>query len=161
MKIISGGQSGVDRAALDVAQARGLPTGGWCPKGRRAEDGPIPLRYPLEETETSAYKERTELNVRDSDATLIITKGSPAGGTAETINMAEKWQRPLRIIDLAATVDLAPVAQWLTGQEIAVLNVAGPREHTIPGIYTEATRLLRELLMMTSDTDAAHRQQAD
>ena len=84
-KIISGGQSGVDRAALDAALAAGLELGGWCPKGRRAEDGPIADRYPLNETDCESYATRTRWNVRDSDATLILCDAEPAGGTALTI----------------------------------------------------------------------------
>src|SRR5262245_54833883 len=92
-KIISGGQSGVDRAALDVALELGIPCGGWCPKGRRAEDGPLPDRYPLDETQTSFYPERTRRNVRDSDGTLILADGAAKGGTALTIELAEQMQK--------------------------------------------------------------------
>ncbi len=120
--------------------------GGWCPKGRQAEDGPISRRYPLTETETEDYAERTALNVRDSDATLIITKGMPTGGTAYTIAMAENWERPFRILDLAGTVDRVEAARWLEQHAVGVLNVAGPRESTIPGIYAEASALLATLL---------------
>jgi len=146
MKVVSGGQTGVDRAALDVALARGLPAGGWCPKGRLAEDGVIPSRYPLKETATSVYEERTELNVRDSDATLIITRGAATGGTAKTIEMAAEWKRPLHVIDLAAKVDLDEAARWLDKHAVAVLNVAGPRESNMPGICAEASDVLSELL---------------
>jgi putative molybdenum carrier protein len=73
IKIVSGGQTGADRAALDWALARGVPCGGWCPKGRKAEDGPIDLKYPLKETPSSSYLQRTEWNVRDSDATVVFS----------------------------------------------------------------------------------------
>lgn len=136
----------MDRAALDIALARGLPAGGWCPKKRLAEDGPIPSRYPLKETRTTAYRERTELNVRDSDATLIITRGPATGGTAKTIDMAGKWKRPLHVIDLAARVDLSEAIRWLETHAVATLNVAGPRERTVPGIYAEASEALVKLL---------------
>jgi hypothetical protein len=84
-KIISGGQTGVDRAALDAALALNIPCGGWCPKGRKAEDGPIPERYPLQETSSADYRVRTEKNVTDSDGTLILTRGPVTGGTAYTV----------------------------------------------------------------------------
>jgi hypothetical protein len=149
MKIISGGQTGVDRAALDVARAKNLPSGGWCPKGRRAEDGSIPADYPLEETEVSSYEARTELNVRDSDATLIILRGPPSGGTAYTIAMAEKWNRPCRIVDLRDENTIPGTRDWLASHRIATLNVAGPRESTSPGIYADAVALLTQLLPRT------------
>lgn len=90
IKIISGGQTGVDRAALDAALQLGIPCGGWCPKGRKAKDGPIPDRYPLKETESGSYPVRTEMNVRDSDGTLILTWGRPTGGTALTVRLARR-----------------------------------------------------------------------
>src|SRR6266851_4977853 len=93
-KIISGGQTGVDRAALDVALELGIPCGGWCPKGRRAEDGRIPKRYPLVETPTPAYPVRTEWNVRDSDGTLVLARGQASGGTALTIEFATDYGKP-------------------------------------------------------------------
>src|SRR5437870_9182944 len=99
-KIISGGQTGVDRAALDVALELGLPCGGWCPKRRRAEDGPIPERYPLTETSSRAYPQRTRCNVLDSDGTLILTRGRPTGGTALTIQIAAESGKPYFVVDL-------------------------------------------------------------
>src|SRR5947209_13063019 len=96
-KIVSGGQTGVDRAALDVALELGLPCGGWCPRGRRAEDGPLPARYPLTETSWEGYPQRTRWNVRDSDGTLILTRGQPDRGTALTIKLAQRLGKPYRI----------------------------------------------------------------
>lgn len=146
LKIVSGGQTGVDRAALDVALEKGLPAGGWCPRGRRAEDGPIPLGYPLRETESADYTERTERNVRDSDGTLIVTRGRPTGGTAYTIAMAEKWHKPVHVADLAADAAIEPARQWLATQCVKTLNVAGPRESTTPGIHAEAHAWLSALI---------------
>ena len=150
-EIRSGGQTGVDRAALDVALARGLPCGGWCPRGRRAEDGPIPARYPLQETESGRYAERTRLNVRDTDGTLILTRGAPEGGTKLTVSYAREAARPHLIVDLAApafdrATALDDVRRWLVGGEIAVLNVAGPRESKAPGIHRAAMDFLGALL---------------
>ncbi len=92
-KIVSGGQTGVDRAALDAALALGVPCGGWCPRGRRAEDGEIPARYPLRETPLPTYEQRTEWNVRDADGTLVLTRGPASGGTALTLALAERLGR--------------------------------------------------------------------
>jgi hypothetical protein len=144
--IVSGGQTGVDRAALDVALELGLPCGGWCPKGRRAEDGPIPERYPLRETESEDYDERTVRNVLESDATLILTRGRPAGGTAFTIEAATAHRRPLLIVDLAAG-DRTPAdaAAWAASRIVRALNVAGPREPGAPGVYQEARAFLRDM----------------
>jgi hypothetical protein len=148
-KIVSGGQTGVDRAALDVALDLGLACGGWAPRGRRAEDGRIPARYPMRETATAAYPQRTRLNVRDADATLILTRGEPAGGTAFTIACAERIGRPWMLVDLASP-DLdhlvAAVREWLLHQSARVLNVAGPRESSAPGIAAEAAAFLRSVL---------------
>ena len=125
-KIISGGQTGVDRAALDVALELELPCGGWCPKGRKAEDGPIDCRYPLRETNSSDYRVRTEKNVKDSDGTLILTWGAPTGGTAFTIKMAEKHKKPYLVFDLSKNMDSTHAVNWIKAQGIAALNVAGP-----------------------------------
>src|SRR3954447_23558628 len=100
-KLISGGQTGVDRAALDVALALGIPCGGWCPKGRKAEDGPIPERYPLTETPSGSYSQRTRWNVRDADATLILTWGQPTSGTLLTVNACRGTDKPHLVLDLA------------------------------------------------------------
>jgi hypothetical protein len=144
-KIISGGQTGVDRAALDVALAMGIDCGGWCPKGRRAEDGPIASRYPLVETASTAYSQRTKRNVRDSDGTLILTRGQPRGGTLLTQRTAVELGKPCLSIDLSAPAALAEIREWLGRHAVGVLNVAGPRESQSPGITLEATRLLHEV----------------
>ena len=145
-RIISGGQTGVDRAALDVAMALGLDCGGWVPRGRRAEDGPVPECYPLRETVASSYAKRTRLNVRDSDATLILTRGEPTGGTALTVDMAARLDRPTLIVDLAAGPDPAIARQWLANLRVCRLNVAGPRESGCPGISQQARTFLEALL---------------
>jgi hypothetical protein len=147
-RIVSGGQTGVDRAALDVALVLGLPCGGWCPRGRRAEDGPLDPRYPLKETPTSDYPERTEWNVRDSDGTLVLTRGRPGGGTALTIALARRLGRAHLVLDLAAhpPPDPARVKLWANAHLVAVLNVAGPRESQHPGIQDEAHAFLETAL---------------
>ena len=145
-KIISGGQTGVDRAALDVALELGLPCGGWCPRGRRAEDGVIPATYPLKETDSDEYAPRTARNVLDADATLVITRGEPTRGTALTVEIAKRAKRSYRIVDLAHAADVNAVRRWLRQEHVATLNVAGPRESSCSGIYEQALRFLRDLL---------------
>ena len=146
-RIVSGGQTGVDRAALDVALSRGLQCGGWCPKGRLAEDGRIPLSYPLRETPSPAYEERTAWNVRDSDATLVLTWGPPSEGTAFTMALAKEMLRPHLVTDLANNDAAAEqAAQWLRENHIAILNVAGPRASKSPQIYEQAAAFLHSML---------------
>lgn len=145
-KIISGGQTGVDRAALDVALELGVPCGGWCPKHRRAEDGRIPAHYPLIESATANYAERTALNARDSDGTLILAPGSLTGGTALTRSVAQRYGRPVYVVDLNQHADLSSVQEWITQHSIRVLNIAGPRESQQPGIHDRAVEFLKALL---------------
>lgn len=149
LRIISGGQTGVDRAALDVALELGLPCGGWCPAGRVAEDGRIDGRYPLMETATANHAERTARNVRDSDRTLILARRPLTGGTALTERVAESVRKPFLVVDAADTSAIPAVADWLAERTISVLNVAGPRESTCPGIYEQAATFLRALLART------------
>ena len=147
-KIVSGGQTGVDRAAWDAALECGIPIEGWCPRGRRAEDGIIPDRYPCRETPLAAYEQRTSWNVRDSDGTLVITCGEPTGGTAYTIAQALFWKKPYLRYDICAEhpeMGIKRIRDWLSSHQIQVLNVAGPRERTIPGIYQQAYALLKRL----------------
>lgn len=148
-KIISGGQTGVDRAGLDVALELGLPCGGWCPKRRRAEDGRIPDEYPLLETPTANYAERTALNVKESDGTLILAPGPLTGGTALTKSMAIRYGRPVLVVDLNAVRDLTAVRSWLAEHSICVINIAGPRESQQPGIHDRAVEFLKELFAPT------------
>jgi hypothetical protein len=144
--IVSGGQTGVDRAALDVALSLRLPCGGWCPRGRRAEDGRIPARYPLRETATSAYPARTRLNVRDSDGTLVLARGEPRGGSALTVELAFQLGRPCLVVDLLVPPPIETVRAWLEGNAIATLNVAGPRESENEGIHDESVAFLAAVL---------------
>lgn len=145
LKVISGGQTGVDRAALDVALTLGIPCGGWCPKGRKAEDGPIPDRYPLQETESASYPVRTELNVREADGTLILTYGKLAGGTSLTAGLARKYKKPYIVIDLQKGEPAEWVRDWIKKRQIHIMNVAGPREIKNPGIHKLAFDFLTEV----------------
>jgi hypothetical protein len=147
---VSGGQTGADRAALDVAIELGIATGGWVPHDRRAEDGKIPARYGgLMETETDTYEHRTALNVRDSDATLIFHFGSPSGGTALTLRLVRSSSRPYLAVDLDAVSEddaAEQVGTWLTSHGIRVLNVAGPRASREPRIAAAVANVLRMAL---------------
>lgn len=151
MKICSGGQTGVDRAALDVALALGLLCGGWCPKGRTAEDGVIDPRYPLRETPSDDYAQRTEWNVRDSDGTLILCFGAATGGTAFTIDCASRYRKPCIVFDLSATEDRSRFGAWVDQHTIRTLNVAGPRESHAPGVIYHRARALLEVLLRGVD----------
>lgn len=142
MHIISGGQTGVDRGALDAALKLNIPHGGWCPQGRLAEDGRIPDRYRLRETDSAEYAVRTELNVLDSDATLILCRGHPRNGTELTLRLTQQLGRPHRVVDLDREVDVAEIRRWLEQQQVKTLNVAGPRESQSPGIEAIARELL-------------------
>ena len=149
-RIVSGGQTGVDRAALDAALAAGFPCGGWCPRGRRAEDGVIDARYPLIETPGESTLERTRANVGVSDATLIVCLGPAAGGTRDTVDCAAAARKPALVIDLAddeaAPALCARIIGWLDANRVRVLNVAGPRESEHPGIHQMARTLVHDLI---------------
>ncbi|QSH40957.1 putative molybdenum carrier protein [Lentisphaerota bacterium ZTH] len=144
IKIVSGGQTGVDRAALDAAVDSELLIGGWCPKGRIAEDGVIDIKYPLQETATSLYQERTRKNVEDSDATLIINEGRLSGGTALTVKFARAADKPVLIVrPLPAFYH--DIENWLDEFQVEVLNIAGPRGSTNPEIYAKTYEFLKLL----------------
>ncbi len=150
-KIVSGGQTGADRAALDFAIEYEIDHGGWVPEGRLAEDGPIPVRYALVELPGGGYPERTEKNVKDSDGTLIVSRGPLTGGSLLTLQFARKHARPClhinfeTIIVFDAAID---VYEWLKGHDLRVLNVAGPRASKDAGIYELTWNLLEMVLHM-------------
>lgn len=146
-KIVSGGQTGVDRAALDAAIELDIPHGGWCPKGRIAEDGTLIAKYLLDETETNDYTIRTKFNVRDSDGTLIILRGVAEGGTAMTIEEALESEKPIFIYNLLENEPIEDIIEWIKSNHIKTLNIAGPRESKQPGIYTAAKKLLLRFLV--------------
>ena len=159
MKLISGGQSGVDRAALDVALARGLRYGGWCPKGGWAEDFPVPpgilTKYPhLQETPLADPAQRTEWNVRDADACLIVVDAGGSdisAGTTLAKELAQRYCKPLLVADLREPDILERAAPWLRAQRVAfgagfTLAIGGPRESEAPGIYERAARFIGALL---------------
>ena len=150
MTIRSGGQTGVDRSALTWAIRRGVPHGGWCPKGRRAEDGRIPARYQLDETPSPEYLQRTEWNVRDSDATVIFTSQARLeGGTAQTAAFCARHRKPLLILAseiLTVAESAALLRRFLRRHRLRVLNVAGPRASTDRPAGAFARAVLEEAL---------------
>ncbi len=153
-RIVSGGQTGVDRGALDAALAAGAPCGGWCPAGRVAEDGRIPSHYPLRELAGAGYRERTLHNVRDSDATLIICYGEPEGGTRQTLEFCGECRKPALLVDAAATPAAEAarrVADFVRGRAVATLNVAGPRASKQPGAHAYARELLSAAFALLRD----------
>jgi hypothetical protein len=154
-QVISGGQTGVDRAALDAAMRCGIPVGGWCPRDRRSEDGCIPPEYPLQETAARSYAVRTEWNVRDSDGTLIVVLDEITSGTRMTVEAARTHGKPLKVEYIAPKKQsgLLPnensedeqvlsVVDWIRRHKISVLNVAGPRGSSSPDVYPHALNFL-------------------
>ena len=149
LKIISGGQTGVDRAALDFALRRGYEHGGWCPRGRRAEDEVIPPAYQLQETYTPDYGERTEKNVLDADGTLIVARETElSGGTAFTRACTERHNRPVLVVCEADGVakGAAALSEFLRQNKVLTLHVAGPRESQAPGLGKFVVALLEAAL---------------
>jgi Circularly permutated YpsA SLOG family len=145
VKIISGGQTGVDRAALDVALKHGIETGGWCPTGRFDEFGRIPDRYPVRELESGGFTERTLQNVKDSDGTVVIYPGKLTGGTEQTVQFCVGQQRPHLLVDVSRVSgeDAARlIGEFVRKNKIDVLNVAGPRQSEWPEGYDCAYRTL-------------------
>lgn len=144
-KIISGGQTGAARAALDAAIRLGIPYGGWIPKGRLTEDGFLPEKYQLKEMPTSSLAKRTQQNILDSDGTLILTHGDPVDGSEIAIKEAHKRQHPCLHIDLGATSAFQAalaVADWIYENQIEVLNVTGSRASINPDIYQNTLHIL-------------------
>ena len=153
-QIVSGGQTGVDRAGLDAAIFHGIPHGGWCPKGRLAEDGTIPEQYELREVNSSNYAVRTRQNVKDSDGTLILFEHQMSRGTGLTAKCAQQLGRPLHCIDIADFLEwtddqfeeqLEQAIDWIGEHQISVLNIAGPRESSAIGIGRVAESFLVRL----------------
>ena len=153
-KVVSGGQTGVDRAALDAALKINIPCGGWCPAGRRAEDGRIPDEYPLRETASNAYEERTRLNVLDSDATLICNTGDLEGGTLLTARLAEQLNKPLHVasLDQYPEDEIDECSRWIISRQVRVLNVAGPRSSKCQEIYQQTLRFMVRLLRKNQES---------
>ncbi|MCM2370182.1 putative molybdenum carrier protein [Aporhodopirellula aestuarii] len=146
-KIVSGGQTGVDRGALDAAIMLGIAHGGWCPAGRLAEDGRVPSKYQLDELESRYYPDRTEQNVIDSDATLLLYRGKITGGTKLTLRICRKANKPSLSVSVVDGDECAEeIAAWLAEIRPTVLNVAGPRESNAKGIQVETRELLLHLL---------------
>lgn len=146
-KIVSGGQTGVDRAALDFGLDNKIAVGGWCPKDRYAEDGPIAARYPLTETEQAEVTFRTEFNVRDSDGSLVLVENHLMRGTGYTREMAIKHEKPYWIQPVDVPFDKDGFARWLIANDIKVLNIGGPRESDQPGsVYDIARALLEKII---------------
>jgi len=144
--INSGGQTGVDRAALDFALSNGLVAKGWCPRGRMAEDGFINLRYPLCEANSPDSVVRTELNVMDSDATLIIYTEVMDQGTLTTKDFAFEYRKPVFVWRIGVSKNVLQFKQWMDSNKVQTLNIAGPRASNAHDIYGETLELLDELL---------------
>jgi len=145
IRIVSGGQTGVDRAALDFARDANIPSGGWCPAGRTAEDGIISVRYPLQEIPQGGYHERTWKNVLDSDGTLIIYNDTISGGTDETLQAAKANRKPFCLIDAAHMPPekaATKLAAFMHRHDIKRLNIAGPRASQWCNAYTYTRALL-------------------
>jgi hypothetical protein len=156
-KIVSGGQTGADRAALDAAIALGIAHGGWLPKGRMTEAGPLPETYALQEMPSAEYRDRTIQNVIDSDGTLIISRGALTGGSALTMKAARDHGKPCLHINLAAEAPFLAVSKavdWIMAGCITTLNVAGPRASKDPRIYSDVKRIIEAIyyLNLTKET---------
>jgi Circularly permutated YpsA SLOG family len=149
LKIISGGQTGVDRAALDIAITHGIECGGWCPAGRLDEFGQIPDHYPVQELQSGGFTERTLQNVKDSDGTVVMYPGKLEGGTEQTVRFCIELNRPRELID-AATISIEDaaklIADFVLKNKISILNVAGSRQTEWPEGYDWAYRALDRCL---------------
>ena len=156
LKIISGGQTGVDRAALDTALKHRLPCGGWCPQGREAEDGIIPTRYPLMELSNGGYDERTRKNVEAANGTVIIYFGQLSGGTERTLLYCIQQEKPYLLLD-ASELDAARAAhrimQFFSNLPGGTLNFAGPRASGAPEAYPYASNAIEQFLLLDRGSD--------
>ena len=154
-KIISGGQTGVDRAGLDFAIRVGIPHGGFCPKNRRSENGRIPDKYNLTETPYKGYPSRTCMNVEHSDGTLIVFKGSffrfLCGGTRQTLDICKELDKPRFVVDLRYKLKTKKFVEWVRENNIQVLNIAGQSESKCPGIGEKAEKVLTILFEAITD----------
>ena len=151
LKIISGGQTGVDRAALDVALRHGFGCGGWCPAGRLDEFGRIPDHYPIQELQGGGFTERTLQNVKDSDGTVVIYSAELRGGTEQTVRFCVDLKRPHQLIDaskISAEDATKLIADFVRKNKIGILNVAGPRQSEWPEGYDYAFRALSAFLKL-------------
>ena len=155
MKIISGGQTGVDRAALDVALRHGIESGGWCPAERLDEFGKIPDHYPIQELQGSSFTERTLQNVKDSDGTIVVYPGKLEGGTEQTVRFCIELKRPHELIDaskISTEGAVKLIGDFVDKNKINILNLAGPRQSEWPEGYDYASRVLDIFL-----TSCSHR----
>jgi hypothetical protein len=151
LAIISGGQTGADRAGLDWAIKHNIPHGGWCPKGRKSLDGPLDSKYLLKETPSAEYLERTEWNVRDSDATVVFTLAEKAtGGSQKTLTFARKHKKPFLHVHRGTLGASEKLRAFLEKHSVRRLNVAGSRESKEPGIYE---RVMGVLDRMKADSE--------
>jgi hypothetical protein len=158
VKLVSGGQTGVDRGALDAALSERFPCGGWCPAGRLAEDGAIPARYPVVPLNRGGYFERTVQNVADSDGTLVIYFERLHGGTEETVIECIRRQKPYKLVDgseIGSERAAQLAARFVADHHIAVLNVAGPRGSHSPTGYAYAFDTIARLLRERADAASA------
>lgn len=148
-RVVSGGQTGVDRGALDAALDHGFPCGGWCPAGRKAEDGVIPAHYPVAELAAGDYRHRTIQNVLDSEGTLVIYFEYLRGGTEQTVLHCIRRQRPYKLVDAAevsAQQGARLAATFVTAHRVTVLNIAGPRQSQEPRAHAYTYALVAALL---------------
>lgn len=147
LRIESGGQTGADRAALDVARKFNFPSGGWCPKGRKAEDGPISSDYMLVESPSGNYLQRTEWNARDSDGTVIFTMASTlTGGSKRTADFAQKHDKPCLHLYSQSPEPARTLREFIREHEIRQLNVAGSRGSKEPELHGWVCKVMEEAL---------------
>jgi len=148
-QIVSGGQTGADRAALDAALNSSFPCGGWCPEGRLAEDGPLPTKYPLQELPGAGYRQRTIKNIETSDGTAIFYFNRPAGGTELTLIQCIRLHKPYQLIDAS---EISParassiLEDFVDQHGIAILNVAGPSETRSPSVHSYVQEAVQSLI---------------